>query len=154
MLIKAVIEMPIFTQYKYEIKDNVIILDRVVHPCVPQNYGFIPDTLAEDGDPLDVFVIGQAEQALAIGALTKIQVLGLIRCYDGGLKDDKVVAIVPGVMEYDLTRDLPYAFNQIKRYLLDYKDGMLIEERVRSKAFAESRIKRCQKRFLSGEGLE
>ena len=91
----AVIEIPKGSKKKYELdkETGLIILDRVLHTSThyPANYGFIPRTYGDDGDPLDVLVLCSEE----------IDPLTLVRCYpigyismlDGGKNDEKIIAI-------------------------------------------------------------
>lgn len=137
MIVRAKIEMPAGTSHKYEIKDNVIILDRVLNRSVPYNYGYIPDTLAEDNDPLDIFVI--SDEPIVVSALVDVVVIGLIKCTDNGERDDKIIAVVPGA---DYSKS--YSMEQIKTYLKKYKKGIILEDRIFTKTYAKFRIKRCQ----------
>ena len=91
----AVIEIPKGSKNKYELdKDTGLLrLDRVLYTSThyPANYGFIPRTYADDGDPLDVLVIC----AEPINPLTLVQVypIGVMRMLDGGRLDDKIIAV-------------------------------------------------------------
>ena len=91
----AVIEIPYGSRVKYELdkKSGLIKLDRVLYSAVyyPANYGFIPQTLAEDDDPLDVLVLCQEE----VVPLTVMQAraIGLMTMIDSGKKDHKIIAV-------------------------------------------------------------
>lgn len=113
--IKAIVEIPQNSRYKYEFKDNKLVLDRVLNQYIPFNYGFIPDTLADDGDPLDIFIVS----TLPIVSLVQCEVVieGVFKCLDGDKEDDKIVA---RLAENLLTREDIY---KIENYLKTYKRG-------------------------------
>ena len=117
MIINVIIEMPKGTSYKYEVdKDSGrLVLDRVLELQIPENYGFIPNTLSEDGDPLDVFVFSKEP----IPPLTKVtgKVLGGYACLDSGVKDDKIFISVGDSFDW--------AAN-IFDYLSSYKRGFQV----------------------------
>ena len=91
----AVIEIPKGSSCKYELdkKTGIMRLDRVLYTAThyPANYGFIPRTYADDGDPLDVLVLCSEP----IYPLTLVQVypIGAMRMIDGGSLDDKIIAV-------------------------------------------------------------
>ena len=104
----AVIEIPKGSKKKYELdkETGLIILDRVLHTSThyPANYGFIPRTYGDDGDPLDVLVLCSEE----------IDPLTLVRCYpigyismlDGGKNDEKIIAIPFADPTYNTYQDI------------------------------------------------
>lgn len=113
---KAFIEIPAWSTHKYELdKDTgLLVLDRVLNQHVPTNYGFIQDTLAEDGDPLDVFIV--TAQPLLPGSVCKLRVQGLLICTDNGTPDNKILAsLVEGPV---ISKDM---LDSIIRYLRTYK---------------------------------
>src|SRR5437588_4483792 len=91
----AIIEIPFGSSVKYELdKDSGLIkLDRVLYSAVyyPANYGFIPQTLAEDDDPLDVLVLCQ-ENVVPL-TLIHARTIGLMTMIDAGKKDHKIIAV-------------------------------------------------------------
>ena len=98
----AVIEIPFGSSVKYELdkQSGLIKLDRVLYSAVyyPANYGFIPQTLAEDDDPLDVLVLCQ--EAVVPLTLIHARVIGLMTMIDSGKRDHKIIAVAtqdPGV---------------------------------------------------------
>jgi len=125
--IPAVIEIPKGSKNKYELdKDTGILrLDRVLYSSVnyPANYGFIPQTLSEDGDPLDILVIGQT----AIDPLILVDAvpIGLMKMRDDKGIDDKIIAVCasdPAYNSITSLKGLPaHTLNEIKRFFLDYK---------------------------------
>src|SRR5262244_3220536 len=97
-----VIEIPFGSSVKYELDktSGLIKLDRVLYSAVyyPANYGFIPQTLAEDDDPLDVLVLCQ--EAVAPLTLVTARAIGLMTMVDGGKRDHKVLAVAEDDPEY------------------------------------------------------
>ena len=98
----VVIEIPFGSSVKYELdkESGLIKLDRVLYSAVyyPANYGFIPQTLAEDDDPLDVLVLCQ--EAVVPLTLIHARAIGLMTMIDAGKKDHKIIAVAtqdPGV---------------------------------------------------------
>ena len=91
----AVVEIPKGSKKKYELDKatGMLSLDRILHTSThyPANYGFIPRTYADDGDPLDVLVLC----ARPIQPLTLVRVypIGVMRMLDDGRMDDKIIAI-------------------------------------------------------------
>ena len=94
-VVNAIIEIPAGSKNKYEIdkESGLLVMDRVMSSAVfyPANYGFIPKTYCEDGDALDIFVIGQ-DPAVPL-CIMKAKVLGGLKMLDGGEEDDKIVAV-------------------------------------------------------------
>ena len=123
----AVIEIPKGSKKKYELdkETGLIILDRVLHTSThyPANYGFIPRTYGDDGDPLDVLVLCSEE----------MDPLTLVRCYpigyidmrDGGKRDEKIIAIPfsdPTYNGYNDLSDLPsHIFDEMSHFFSIYK---------------------------------
>ena len=91
-MVKAFIEIASGSKYKYELdkQTNTLVLDRPLNQFIPANYGFIPETLSEDGDPLDVFVI--TDEPLVPGTICKVNLIGIMFCKDNGIPDHKLVA--------------------------------------------------------------
>lgn len=131
----VIIEIPAGSKNKYELdkETGLLRLDRVLHSAVhyPANYGFIPRTLAEDGDPLDVLVLGQEP----IDPLTIVLVrpLGLLEMIDAGKPDLKVLAVSRDDPEFAHVHELgqvsPHRLAEITRFFIDYK--VLEEKPVR-----------------------
>src|ERR1041384_6355721 len=99
----VVIEIPKGSKNKYELdKDTGLLrLDRILYSAVyyPANYGFIPQTLAEDDDPLDCLVLCQ--EAMAPLTLVTARAIGLMTMVDSGKKDHKILAVAVHDPEYD-----------------------------------------------------
>lgn len=104
----VIIEIPKFSKNKYEIdKDTGLIqLDRVMHTAqdYPFDYGFVPQTLFDDGDALDVVLI--TTHPLAPGILVQARPVAIMEMVDGGERDDKVVAVPIGDPRFDDVKDL------------------------------------------------
>jgi len=91
----VIIEIPKFSKNKYEIdkETGIIALDRVMHTAqdYPFDYGFVPQTLFDDGDALDVVLL--TTYPLMPGILVKARPVAVMEMTDGGERDDKVVAV-------------------------------------------------------------
>ena len=123
----AVIEIPKGSKKKYELdkETGLIVLDRVLYTSThyPANYGFIPRTYGDDGDPLDVLVLC----AEPIYPMTLVQVypIGCMRMYDGGKLDDKIIAVPfsdPNYNEITSIDQLPsHIFDEMMHFFSVYK---------------------------------
>jgi inorganic pyrophosphatase len=124
---QAVIEIPLGSNVKYELDkaSGLLRVDRIIHSAVyyPANYGFIPQTYAEDDDPLDVLVLCQ--EAVQPLALIKARAIGLMTMIDSGATDDKIIAVAtndPEFNSYLEARDLPpHRLLVLRRFFQDYK---------------------------------
>jgi inorganic pyrophosphatase len=131
----AVIEIPMGSSVKYELdkETGMLRLDRILYSAVyyPANYGFIPQTLAEDDDPLDVLVLCQ--EAVAPLTLVSARAIGLMTMIDSGKKDHKVLAVAVDDPEYNGFREageLPvHRLTMLRRFFQDYKmlEGKAVE---------------------------
>lgn len=125
--VNALIEIPKGSRAKYEIdKDSGLIkLDRVIYASMyyPLNYGFIPQTLGEDHDPLDIVVLTQV--TVVPLCLIPSKVIGVMQMIDRGEADDKIIAVAdddPSVSHIQDVRDLPEYFRQeLKHFFENYK---------------------------------
>ncbi len=123
----AVIEIPKGSKCKYELDKytGLLKLDRILYTSThyPANYGFIPRTYADDGDPLDVLVLC----AEPIYPLTLIDVypIGVMRMIDGGKMDDKIIAVPlsdPTYLGITTIDELPpHIFDEIMHFFSVYK---------------------------------
>ena len=124
---RAVIEIPKSSSNKYELDKmtGMLKLDRVLASAVyyPANYGFVPQTLAEDNDPLDVLVFS-TEQIPSL-CICEARVVGLMTMIDNGEPDHKVISVLindPDFTEYRNAEDFPaHTFKMLKRFFEDYK---------------------------------
>jgi inorganic pyrophosphatase len=104
----VIVEIPKFSKNKYEIdkKTGIIALDRVMHTSqdYPFDYGFVPQTLFDDGDALDVVLI--TTYPLMPGILVKARPVAIMEMIDGGDRDDKVVAVPVDDPRFNDVKDL------------------------------------------------
>ncbi|MBN4050220.1 inorganic diphosphatase [Desulfobulbus sp. AH-315-M07] len=123
----VVIEIPRGSRVKYELDKptGLLRVDRILYSSVvyPANYGFLPRSYCDDGDPLDVLVLGY-EQVVPL-AIMQVRAIGMMRMADEGEQDDKVVAVHvhdPSFNEYTDISQLPkHLFREIERFFKDYK---------------------------------
>jgi len=123
----TVIEIPFGSSVKYELdkQSGLIKLDRVLYSAVyyPANYGFIPQTLAEDDDPLDVLVLCQ--EAVVPLTLMYARAIGLMTMIDSGKRDHKIIAVAthdPEFNSYKEASEMPeHRLAMLRRFFLDYK---------------------------------
>src|SRR5262249_55530431 len=126
---------PMGSSVKYELdkETGLLRLDRILYSAVfyPANYGFIPQTLAEDDDPLDVLVLCQ--EPVAPLTLVHARAIGLMTMIDSGKKDHKVLAVATHDPEYNGFREAselpPHRLNMLRRFFQDYKmlEGKAVE---------------------------
>jgi inorganic pyrophosphatase len=132
----AVIEIPFGSSVKYELdkESGLIKLDRVLYSAVyyPANYGFIPQTLAEDDDPLDTLVLCQ-ETVVPLTLIPHCRTIGLMTMIDGGKKDHKIIAVAADDPEFSSYREAaempPHRLSMLRRFFQDYKqlEGKAVE---------------------------
>lgn len=123
----VVIEVPMGSKNKYELdkETGFLRLDRVLYSSVhyPANYGFIPRTFCDDGDPLDALVLGQ--EPLAPLVVVEARAIGVMRMRDEKGIDDKIIAVNvrdPAVSDYRDHGELPaHTLREVKRFFQDYK---------------------------------
>jgi inorganic pyrophosphatase len=123
----VVIEISKGSKCKYELdkKTGLLVLDRVLYSSVhyPANYGFIPQTLAGDGDPLDVLVLMQ--EPLVPLTLVRARAIGGFCMRDDKGVDDKIIAVCiddPSVAHYQSHDELPpHVTRELMRFFSDYK---------------------------------
>src|ERR1700757_3564460 len=131
----AVIEIPMGSSVKYELgkETGMIRLDRILYSAVyyPANYGFIPQTLAEDDDPLDVLVLCQ--QPVVPLTIIHARAIGLMTMIDSGKKDHKIIAVATEDPEfnsyYEAAEMPPHRLLMLRRFFQDYKqlEGKAVE---------------------------
>lgn len=156
MQVEATIEIPMGTQNKYEVdpKTRRIKLDRVLSSSVsyPSEYGFIENTLAGDGDPLDILVL--TTYPTFPGCIIKARVLGYLELIDNGFTDEKVITVNATDPRYDHIKtieDLPeHTIDEIKEFFKTYKHLQGIDVNVGNVYGLEDTkklIEECKKRF-------
>ena len=131
----ALVEIPMGSSVKYELdkKTGLLRLDRVLYSAVyyPANYGFIPQTYAEDDDPLDVLVLCQ--EAVAPMTLVTARAIGLMTMIDSGKRDHKILSVAVGDPEFNGFREAdelpPHRLMMLRRFFQDYKflEGKAVE---------------------------
>ena len=116
-VINAVIEIPAegINKYEYDKTLHVFRLDRNLYSPVhyPGDYGFIPSTLSEDGDPLDVLVLVQ--QPSYPGVMIEIRPVGVLNMVDSDEKDQKILAVPNRNPRYDQIHTMDQIFAHVKR---------------------------------------
>ncbi|CAO2835371.1 unnamed protein product [Amaranthus hypochondriacus] len=126
-IVNSVIEISKGSKVKYELdkKTGLIKVDRILYSSVvyPHNYGFIPRTLCDDNDPLDVMVLMQ--EPVVPGCYLRIKAIGLMPMIDQGEADDKIIAVCADDPEYKFYSDIhqlpPHRLTEIRRFFEDYK---------------------------------
>jgi len=127
-IIEVTIEIPMASDpVKYEVDDvtGQLYLDRFLDVAMyyPTNYGFIPDTLAPDGDPIDVLVI--SPYPLISGAIARCRPMGVLRMHDEDGEDNKILAVPTDNMylSWNDIEDVPRrTLSQIRHFFEHYKD--------------------------------
>src|SRR5579864_486701 len=125
--VNAVVEIPkgSVNKYEYDVKLQVFRLDRTLFSPVhyPGDYGFIPETLGLDGDPLDVLVLVEAPSFP--GCLIEVRPIGLLHMLDQGKNDEKILAVADSdplyreVSEY--SQVFSHTVNEIENFFAIYK---------------------------------
>ncbi|WIA09108.1 hypothetical protein OEZ86_011695 [Tetradesmus obliquus] len=126
-VVNAVIEIPRGSKVKYELdKDTgLLYVDRILYSSVvyPHNYGFIPKTLCEDADPLDVLVLMQ--EPVVPMCFLRVRPIGVMQMLDQGEQDDKLIAVHADDPEYksftDISQLPSHRLAEIRRFFEDYK---------------------------------
>src|ERR1051325_11243485 len=158
--VPAVIEIPRGSHLKYEVDKptGLLRLDRVLYSAVfyPANYGFIPRTHGDDGDPLDILVIMQ--EPVEPLTIVRARPLGGLRMTDDKGGDDKIVAVCiddPAGAHYAQVGELPpHLMRELDRFFRDYKqlEGKRSEVgEMYGKAEALSVIQRACEAYARGE---
>ncbi len=127
MIVEAVVEIPRGSRNKYEFDDtrNIIRLDRVLYSSVhyPTDYGFIPETLAQDGDHLDILII--VEEPTFPGCHVMARPIGVLNMLDINGEDQKVLAVPIGDPRYEQVHDIddisPHWLREIENFFDTYK---------------------------------
>lgn len=126
-VVNGLIEIPQGSRNKYEIDKptGLLKLDRVIYSSFhyPINYGFIPQTLGMDNDPLDILVM--CSEPIQPLCLVEAAVIGNMQMIDNGVADDKIIAVAakdPGVNFITSVKELPKHFIEVLRnYFEQYK---------------------------------
>ena len=126
-MVNAIIEIPVGTKNKYEVdkEHGKVKLDRVLYSAMtyPAEYGYIENTLAGDGDPLDILVI--SSEPSFPGCVVPARVIGYLEMYDNGKEDIKIISVVdvdPRYREISKLEDLSsFTLQEIKNFFENYK---------------------------------
>jgi inorganic pyrophosphatase len=126
-IVNGLIEIPQGSRSKYEVDKatGLLRLDRVIYSSFqyPINYGFIPQTLGHDGDPLDILVL--CSQSIQSLCLVEANVIGNMQMIDQGQQDDKIIAVAakdPSVNHITKVEDLPNHFLlELRNFFEQYK---------------------------------
>lgn len=144
-IVNSIIEIPKGERAKYEIDKHsgLLKMDRVIHSSFhyPINYGFIPQTLGDDKDPLDILVLSSISvQALCI---VEARVIGVMQMIDSGDADDKIIAVAntdPSVNYINNIEEMPpHFFNELRHFFEEYKkleNKTVVVEEFQDKATA------------------
>lgn len=138
-MIHAFVEIPRNSHYKYELnkETQLLMLDRPLNQAIPESYGFIAGTEAEDGDELDCFVISR--HPLVPGTLLEIDIKRVLICTDANIPDHKLICTISNEDFEDWHTNVP----AIESYLKTYKKGFVVE-RIGSKEEALEILSKSQ----------
>jgi len=153
----VIVEIPAGTRNKYEYdhERHLIRLDRRLFSATvyPADYGFVPDTLAGDGDPLDALVL--LDDPTFPGCLVRVRVLGVFWMRDEAGPDAKLITVLEHDQNWDHAHDLSdlpqHLLNEIDHFFSIYKDlepGKMSETRgFEGRDAAWTELRECQERF-------
>jgi inorganic pyrophosphatase len=127
-LINVLIEIPAGSKNKYEFDKDLqaFALDRVLYSSVqyPYDYGFVPNTLADDGDPLDGMVL--IDQPTFPGCVIAARPIGMLEMIDGGDRDEKILCVPDKDPRYAQVKSLqdiaPHRLDEIAEFFKSYKN--------------------------------
>ncbi len=156
-ILTAVVEIPqdSTNKYEYDLNLNVFVLDRVLYSPVhfPGDYGFIPQTLAQDGDPLDILILG--DTPTFPGCIYAVRPVGLFEMLDHGLRDEKVLAYAMGnprfssILNYSEIE--PHILLEVEHFFSVYKELEATETKVlgwKDRETAYEVIRSSHERFI------
>jgi len=126
-VVQCIIEIPKGSRAKYELdkESGLLRLDRVLYSSVyyPANYGFIPRTYCDDGDPLDILVMSLIN--LEPLCIVEAKVIGVMRMLDNGEADDKIIAVAANDMSVNHINDISelpiHTIQELRNFFEDYK---------------------------------
>ncbi len=151
-LFTAVIEIPKGSKIKYELdkETGLLKMDRILYTSThyPANYGFIPRTYADDGDPLDVLVL--CSETLNPLSLVQCRPIGVILMLDNGANDEKIICIPVNDPNYNVYTDIgnlpKHIFDEMSHFFTVYKqleDKDTVIDDVRDAAAAKEIVQNC-----------
>lgn len=159
-IVHALIEIPLGSKNKYELDKSTgrIFLDRVLYAAMiyPAEYGIIENTLAPDGDPLDILVI--CDHPTFPGCIVPARVLGYLSMVDNGKLDYKLISVVDCDPRYDGVTELEhlpaFVLKEIANFFENYKvlQNVVVEVgEYHSKDEAIRIIQECRDCYVQGE---
>lgn len=159
-IFRVVIEIPKdgTQKFEYDKQLHVFKLDRNLHSPVhyPGDYGFIPSTLSDDGDPLDVLVL--VPDPSSPGCVQEVRPIGLLEMLDQGILDEKVLAVGKNNPRYtdiwNYTDIYPHMLREMTHFFSIYKDleGKRVEIKGwRDAAYARDRVTRAIRMFVESK---
>jgi len=153
----AIVEIPkgVNTKYEYDVENNYFTLERCLVSSLhyPINYGFIPQTIAEDGDALDILVYNH--DPIQTGTVVKCRPLGILKFLDKGVRDDKILAVpdYAPIEKYNSLSDIEESHLKIyKHFFRIYKEDIKGEVEVgewQNGTQAKNKIKTAYERWKS-----
>ena len=157
-VINAVIEIPFegINKYEYDKKLHVFRLDRNLYSPVhyPGDYGFIPSTLADDGDPLDALVL--VDTPSFSGCVQAVRPIGVLEMLDQGVADEKVLCVGKNNPRYkdvsSFSEIYPHILKEITHFFSIYKDleGKRVEVKGwRDASFARDKVVEAQQNYIN-----
>lgn len=160
-IVNAIIEIPKNSSIKYEIdkKTGLLKLDRMLFSSdyYPGDYGLIPRTHCDDGDPLDVIVI--TSQPLLPMTIAEVRVIGVLKMKDDGEQDDKIIGVYDSDPRYEEYKDIKdirgHRLKEIKNFFETYKilQGKKVKiTRIENRKAAEKVIIDAQKLYKKIKG--
>jgi len=158
-VVYAVIENPKSTEnkYEYDVKKKTIVLDRVLYSAMhyPGDYGLIPRTRDEDGDPLDILVL--VTNPTFPGCIMTVRPIALLRMVDGDKADDKILAVPTADPRYAQYKDMDDAPEHILKEIAHLFETYKVLEGRTTKILgwenveaAKAVIRRCQELYRHG----
>jgi|SRR5579862_1454669 len=126
--VRMIVEIPknSVNKYEYDIGLAVFRLDRTLYSPIhyPADYGFVPGTLAEDGDPIDI--LSMADEPGAQGCLIEVRPLGILEMIDSQQTDRKILAVPVRNPRYEQIREIDHLADHVRReiehFFSIYKD--------------------------------
>lgn len=157
--VNVVIEIPYGSSVKYEIdkESGLVIVDRVMYSSMvyPANYGFVPHTLADDGDPLDALVL--SPYSLQAGSMIASRLVGVLIMEDESGMDEKLIAVPNSKIDpsFDCIQniqDIPkHTLDKIKNFFETYKllepNKWVKVKEYQDKAAAQAILDKCVKAY-------
>ena len=129
--INVIIEVPVGgepVKYEFDKASGALFVDRILHTPMryPANYGFVPHTLSDDGDPIDVLICNT--RPIIPGAIINVRPIGVLMMEDDGGGDEKIIAVPSPKLTQRYAKvhnytDLPdITWKQVEHFFLHYKD--------------------------------